>query len=88
MDSKHKESVIKHFLPHASSQTIILSTDTEVDSIDYQSLAPHIAKQYILIYDSKSRAVDVQPHYFFTAVIKGGKANDIADSWRDQSQIS
>ncbi|AZR72164.1 DNA sulfur modification protein DndD [Anoxybacter fermentans] len=64
LDHSHKTNIIRDFLPKASKQTIILSTDTEIDQKYYQLLKPHIAKEYLLEYNEQRYTIDVHNKYF------------------------
>ena len=65
LDSAHRTLFINDYLPEASHQVIILSTDTEVDATAFSALKPHIANAYQLSYDEADGATHVQPGYFW-----------------------
>ena len=52
LDEEHRANLVENFYPDASHQTIILSTDSEINSEHYQQLKPHIAKSFVIRYDS------------------------------------
>ncbi len=64
LDHSHKASIIKYFLPNASEQTIILSTDTEIDQQYYKMLKPNIGKEYLLEYNEQTYTVNISQQYF------------------------
>jgi len=65
LDSVHRKHIAKHFLPHANRQTIVLSTDTEIDSELWASLKPFVAKAYRLEYDPDFETTAIHRGYFF-----------------------
>jgi DNA sulfur modification protein DndD len=68
LDSVHRKHIAERFLPAANRQTIILSTDTEVDHRVYANLQPYISKAYLLEYSSTERTVTVRRGYFGNGV--------------------
>ncbi len=65
LDKKNRWSLFEKYLPHAGDQVIVLSTDTEVDVEAVKKLAPHVAKQYRLEYDSSKESTVIKVGYFF-----------------------
>ena len=65
LDEDHRNSLVDDFYPHASHQTIILSTDSEINYGHYKHLIPHIAKSYVIQYDSKDGKTILHENYFF-----------------------
>lgn len=65
LDALHRENLLTRYFPVASHQSIILSTDTEVDEAYFESLDPHIARAYHLNYDEQSKRTIVQEGYFW-----------------------
>lgn len=55
LDSKHRENLLEFYFPDASHQTILLATDTEITSMDYEKLSPFISKNYSLQYDDATK---------------------------------
>jgi len=47
-DKAHRRRFVGHFLPSASHQVILLSTDTEIVGSLYDDIAPLIANHYEL----------------------------------------
>lgn len=64
LDSAHRGSLIKTYFPNASDQTIILSTDTEVDKRYYKMMRPFIGDEYTLEYNDTSKRTVVRRGYF------------------------
>lgn len=65
LDHSHKEKIICKFLPQSSCQTIVLSTDTEIDEKYYQKLKPYIAREYLINFDESQNKVNIEQKYFF-----------------------
>jgi DNA sulfur modification protein dndD len=64
LDSAHRKSLIKTYFPNASEQTIILSTDTEIDRDYYKLMKKNIGDEYYLAYDEKTKSTTVRKGYF------------------------
>lgn len=64
LDSAHRERMVKAYFPHASDQTIILSTDAEIDSHYYKLLKPAVGKEFTLVYDDNSKSTRIIEGYF------------------------
>lgn len=64
LDLDHRKNIVKHFFPQAATQTIILSTDTEVDKKYFSELEPYISHSYLLKYDSKTGRTQIKDEYF------------------------
>lgn len=64
LDSNHRVSLIKNYYPFASEQTIILSTDSEIDSYYHDLLKDYIDDEFTLIYDDKLQKTTIQRGYF------------------------
>lgn len=63
LDSNHRKTIIKKYFPHASQQTIILSTDSEVNKTYYQMMKADIGDEYTLIYDDNTKSTSIQKGY-------------------------
>ena len=50
LDSQHRASIISTYFPNASDQTIILSTDTEIDHNYYDMMKESVGDEFTLIY--------------------------------------
>jgi DNA sulfur modification protein DndD len=56
--------MVKAYFPNASEQTIILSTDAEIDERYYKLLKPSVGKEFTLIYDDVSKNTSIAEGYF------------------------
>ncbi|MDF2427340.1 MAG: hypothetical protein OPY04_05405, partial [Nitrosopumilus sp.] len=65
LDVEHRLSLVESFFPKTSQQTIILSTDSEIDSTYYEKLKPHISKSYTISFDSDKGKTSIKDGYFF-----------------------
>lgn len=65
LDSQHRHKLVHAYLPTASHQVLVLSTDTEVDESFYQGLRPHISHAYHLEFDSVERCTRIMKGYFW-----------------------
>lgn len=65
LDSVHREALISIYFPKASDQTIILSTDSEIDQKNYELLRPHIGDEYTLVYDDELMKTSIKKGYLF-----------------------
>jgi len=64
LDLVHRERMVKSYFPHASDQTIILSTDAEIDSRYYKLLKPSIGREFTLVYDDTTKSTTIVEGYF------------------------
>ena len=65
LDEEHRNSVVEEFYPNASHQTIILSTDSEVNFEYYKKLEPYISNSFVIQYDSDKGSTKKHDTYFF-----------------------
>ena len=65
LDVDHRSTIVESFFPETSQQTIILSTDSEIDSNYYSKLKPHISKSYTITFDSSKGKTRIREGYFF-----------------------
>jgi DNA sulfur modification protein DndD len=65
LDSDHRQRLVQRYLPQASHQVIVLSTDTEIDATLYANLEPAIARSYQLIYQPGDASTQVTAGYFW-----------------------
>ena len=70
MDSNHRVSLITTYFPQASKQTIILSTDSEIDQHYYEIMKDNVGDEFTLIYDDVNKCSTIKRGYFV------GDAND------------
>lgn len=64
LDSSHRETLLTTYFPKASKQTIILSTDSEVNTEAYSMLAEYVGDKFTLIYDDDTKSTTVHKGYF------------------------
>ena len=65
LDTEHRENLVESFYPNTSHQTIILSTNSEIDAVFYEKLKPSIARAYLIGYDSMQGKTSINQGYFF-----------------------
>lgn len=65
LDSEHRQRLIQQYFPRASHQVILLSTDTEINTVLYTDLEPAIARSYQLRYHAGEAATQVEEGYFW-----------------------
>ena len=64
LDSGHRMHVVERYLPFASHQVLIFSTDEEIVGEYLERLGPWIGRSYLLAYDDNRGATQVVPGYF------------------------
>lgn len=64
LDSLHRTALITTYFPYASEQTIILSTDSEIDRNYYKLMEENVGDEFILNYDEKTRSTTISRGYF------------------------
>lgn len=64
LDSQHRTSVISTYFPHASDQTIILSTDTEIDHNYYDMMKESVGDEFTLVYSEETKSTSIKKGYF------------------------
>jgi len=64
LDSNHRKSLIKIYFPQASEQTIILSTDSEIDRNYYKLIRDNVGDEFTLCYDDESKSTTIRKGYF------------------------
>lgn len=64
LDSAHRVSLIQTYFPQASEQTIILSTDSEIDKNYYEIMKDNIGDEFTLIYDDETKSTTIKKGYF------------------------
>jgi DNA sulfur modification protein DndD len=56
--------LVERYLPFASHQVLLLSTDEEITGDYLKSLRPWIGRTYHLSYDDKAGRTEIAPGYF------------------------
>lgn len=64
LDSAHRKALITTYFPQASDQTIILSTDTEIDETYYRLMKPNIGDEFCLEYNENTKSTTIRKGYF------------------------
>lgn len=64
MDSNHRMSLITTYFPNASDQTIILSTDSEIDQNYYDVMKDNIGDEFTLEYNDELNCSSIKKGYF------------------------
>lgn len=64
LDSHHRTNFVEGYLPYASSQVVVLSTDEEIYGPYLDQIRPYVNATYTLVYDEESRSTSIQPGYF------------------------
>lgn len=63
MDSMHRTTIVSTYFPQASDQTIILSTDTEIDQNYYELIKSSVGDKYTLVYDEETKSTSIKKGY-------------------------
>ena len=71
LDSAHRSNFINKYLPNASSQVIVLSTDEEINGKYLDDIKAYVNKAYTLVYNDSEKCSTIEPGYF------GGGYNDL-----------
>ena len=64
LDSSHRQALVKTYFPYASEQTIILSTDSEIDERYYNMMKDNIGDEFTLKYNDQDRRTTITTGYF------------------------
>lgn len=65
LDSKHRAKLVHGYIPSASHQVLVLSTDTEVDEAFYEGLKPNISHSFHLSFDEAEGFTTITKGYFW-----------------------
>lgn len=63
LDSSHRRHVVARYLPMASQQVIVLSTDTEIEGALLEHLEPFVGACYVLTFNGDEEATTINPGY-------------------------
>ena len=63
LDSLHRTALIQTYFPNAGEQTIILSTDSEIDNTYYQLMKDNVGDEFTLNYDENTKSTSIQKGY-------------------------
>ena len=64
LDSMHRTSLVKTYFPNASDQTIILSTDSEIDQNYYDMMKESVGDEFTLEYSEEKKCTTILKGYF------------------------
>ena len=64
LDSQHRTNFVERYLPYASKQVIVLSTDEEVNGKYWDLIKPNVNAVYTLVYDEAQHGSSIQSGYF------------------------
>ena len=64
LDSYHRSNFVKRYLPYASQQVIVLSTDEEIAGRYFDFVKPYVNSHFILEYDEQGKSTSVVRGYF------------------------
>lgn len=67
LDSVHRTSIIQTYFPNAGEQTIILSTDTEIDEHYYDLMKENVGDEFTLKYDETTKSTSIERGYLIGA---------------------
>lgn len=65
LDKEHKQQMIENFLPICGEQVIILSTDSEISTDEFNALENHISKYFTLKFNLVENRIDVNKNKYF-----------------------
>lgn len=64
LDSMHRTSLVTTYFPQASEQTIILSTDSEIDHTYYNMMKESVGDEFTLSYSEEAKSTTILKGYF------------------------
>lgn len=64
LDSQHRAAIVTTYFPNASDQTIILSTDTEIDHKYYEMMKEFVGDEFTLEYNEEAKSTSIKKGYF------------------------
>lgn len=64
LDSAHRTNFINKYLPNASSQVIVLSTDEEINGKYLDDIREYVNTTYTLVYDEVAKCSSIHKGYF------------------------
>lgn len=66
LDSNHRKALITTYFPNASDQTIILSTDSEIDGRYHEMMKENIGDEFTLEYHEDTKSTTIRRGYYLT----------------------
>lgn len=67
LDSLHRTALITTYFPNAGEQTIILSTDSEINEEYYRLMKDNIGDEFTLIYNEDTKSTSIEKGYLIGA---------------------
>ena len=64
LDADHRRQFVEHYLPFASHQTLLFSTNEEIVGDYLEQLTPFIGRYYLLKFDDSLGSTSISPGYF------------------------
>lgn len=64
LDAFHRTALIDKYFPYASDQTIILSTDSEIDKTYYNIIKKYVSSEFTLVYNEEQKCSLIEDGYF------------------------
>lgn len=64
LDSAHRSNFINKYLPNASSQVLVLSTDEEIYGKYLEDIKEYVGAAYTLVYDEEEKCSSIWTGYF------------------------
>lgn len=64
LDGNHRAAMVERFLPAASHQVLVFSTDMEIGGAEYEKLRPYLARSYVMEYSDRDGCTRTGPGYF------------------------
>lgn len=64
LDTEHRRHFVEHYVPFASHQTLLFSTNEEIVGDYLQRLSPSIGRCYYLDHDDQQGRTSIKPGYF------------------------
>ncbi len=65
LDENHRTNIVEKFLPFASHQVLIFSTDKEIEHEHYEKIEPYLARSYAMEYVHERGATQIHDGYFW-----------------------
>lgn len=65
LDSGHRRHFVERYLPWASHQALVLSTDEEIDEVHLERLSRHIGRSYRLDHNEEAGCTTISEGYFW-----------------------
>ena len=65
LDSSHRTNFVTKYLPAASSQVMVLSTDEEIYGRYLDMIRKNIVAYYTLLYQEEEHCTSIVPGYFW-----------------------